>query len=90
MWRIFLGGGFRWGKFANSIWRTIPLAVMWSLWKLRNEVVFNGKQVHLEEVCDLIKFRIAVWVKAHFSGCFYSVHEIVNNIQQIRCQSLTC
>lgn len=44
-------------------------------------MVFNGKQVHLEEVCDLIKFRIVVWVTAHFSGYFYYVHEIVNNIQ---------
>lgn len=75
---------FRWGKFANLIWQAIPLAVLWSLWKLRNEVVFQSKQAHLEEVCDLIKFRIAIWVKTHSSVGFYSMQEIVNNVQQFR------
>ncbi|KAL7211787.1 hypothetical protein ACSBR2_014614 [Camellia fascicularis] len=51
----------------------MPCAILWSLWKLRNEAVFNGKQWQLEEFCELIKTRIAIWVKAHSKDCWYTM-----------------
>ena len=70
--------------YKARIWKVIPLAIMWSIWKLRNEVIFSGRQVGLDDFCDLIKARVAFWVKDHFKGCSYSIQEFIYNLQQIR------
>ncbi|XP_028064362.1 uncharacterized protein LOC114267521 [Camellia sinensis] len=80
--------GFKWRKFEDRIWKVIPLAVMWSTWKLRNEVIFSGKQLCVAEFCELILARVAFWVKAHSKGCSYSVQDIIRRLQQIRYVSL--
>ncbi|KAI8537901.1 hypothetical protein RHMOL_Rhmol09G0060000 [Rhododendron molle] len=46
------------------IWDCIPFAVLWSLWKMRNEHLFQNKALNWEEGVDLIKLRIAFWVKS--------------------------
>ncbi|CAL5444833.1 unnamed protein product [Camellia sinensis] len=42
-----------------------------SIWKTRNECIFNGKLFQMEELCDLIKVRVALWVKAHSKDSRY-------------------
>ncbi|XP_028057004.1 uncharacterized protein LOC114260998 [Camellia sinensis] len=76
--------GFKWRNNLNMIWRIIPFAVLWSLWKFRNEKVFCASQMHLEELCELIKTRIALWAKFYTQDCCYSVQQIICNIQEIR------
>lgn len=76
--------GFKWGKFETKIWNVIPFAVLWSIWTLRNECIFKGKQFCLEEVCDLIKTRIALWIKYNSRLFHYSVHDVVENLVQVR------
>lgn len=49
---------------AQQIWNCIPLAVLWSLWKFRNEFLFENKTLDWEEVTELIKVRVAFWVKS--------------------------
>lgn len=50
------------------MWKAIPLAVFWSVWKHRNDVIFNMVQPNMEELCDLIKVRVAMWMKAKLVG----------------------
>lgn len=77
--------GYKWRKFENKIWKAIPMAVMWSLWKTRNDVVFNGKMFQLNELCELIKVRIALWVKSQSKEPPYSVQDIISiSVQQIK------
>lgn len=38
-------------------------AVLWSIWKVRNDLVFKNIILDVDEVTDLIKFRVAFWVK---------------------------
>ncbi|XP_028057518.1 uncharacterized protein LOC114261441 [Camellia sinensis] len=73
--------GYKWRKFENIIWKAIPMAVMWSLWNTRNDVVFNGKMFQLNELCELIKVRIALWVKSQSKEPPYSVQDIIINLQ---------
>ncbi|KAF5936254.1 hypothetical protein HYC85_027383 [Camellia sinensis] len=42
----------------RKIWRGIPLVVLWSVWKLRNDVVFNASNPSLAELCEVIKVRV--------------------------------
>ncbi|XP_028112697.1 uncharacterized protein LOC114310805 [Camellia sinensis] len=75
--------GFKWRTLENKIWRAMPLAIMWSIWRFRNEVVFNGQEAVLGEICELIKLRIIFWVTAHTMGCSYTVQDFMSNLQQI-------
>lgn len=38
----------------------------------------------LDELTELIKTRVVLWFKAVSGGCFYSVHELMTNLQQVR------
>jgi len=33
------------------------MAAAWSLWTHRNDMIFNGEEVNMESVLDLIKIR---------------------------------
>ncbi|KAL7193974.1 hypothetical protein ACSBR2_025585 [Camellia fascicularis] len=72
---------FRCNNRLKAIWRIIPLAALWSLWKQRNEIIFNESQLDFEKLCDLIKTRIALWFRASRPSCCYSVDDLVFNLQ---------
>ncbi|XP_028054783.1 uncharacterized protein LOC114258977 [Camellia sinensis] len=71
--------GFKFKKFFWLMWKSIPLALMWTIWKSRNECVFKGVQPQLKELC-----KVSLWAKYHSPKCVYSVHDLVSNLQQIR------
>ena len=53
-------------KKERKIWKAVPLAVSWSLWKMRNECVFNASIPYLVELCELMKIKIALWLKSDY------------------------
>ncbi|KAL7235618.1 hypothetical protein ACSBR1_019000 [Camellia fascicularis] len=75
--------GFKWRNFANKIWNAISLAAFWSHRRM-NDCVFNRKQPMMEELSDLVKKRVTLWFKAYSRDCLYSVHDLVDNLQQGR------
>ncbi|XP_028085089.1 uncharacterized protein LOC114286192 [Camellia sinensis] len=75
--------GFKWSIFETKIWNVIPFAVFWSIWTLRNDCIFNGKQHCFMDICELIKTRIALWIRSNTSLSQYSVHDVVENLPQI-------
>ncbi|GMP39669.1 hypothetical protein CsSME_00010408 [Camellia sinensis var. sinensis] len=40
----------RFKKKVMCIWKIVPLLLLWSIWKLRNEIVFNGGQVNFADL----------------------------------------
>ncbi|KAL7254616.1 hypothetical protein ACSBR1_008885 [Camellia fascicularis] len=62
------------------IWKVIPLAVLWSLWKLRNEFIFESATPKLEEVCDLIKIRVAMWLNQRFKDSHFTILDFLTNL----------
>ncbi|XP_028102574.1 uncharacterized protein LOC114301812 [Camellia sinensis] len=62
--------GLKLKKKELPIWKAIPLAVFWSIWKQRNESIFKGLQVNFEGLCDSIKAAVATGI-AVLSSCCY-------------------
>ncbi|KAL7224433.1 hypothetical protein ACSBR1_025812 [Camellia fascicularis] len=76
--------GIKLKKQEKMIWIATPLAVLWSIWKQRNDSIFNNAQVDLDGLCESIKVRIALWVKFSCPSIEYSVNDLVHNLQQVR------
>ncbi|XP_028100507.1 uncharacterized protein LOC114299868 isoform X2 [Camellia sinensis] len=65
----------------RKIWRGIPLVVLWSLWKLRNDVVFNASVPNVAELCEVIKVRIALWWRPFYSEHSFTIQDFVHNLR---------
>ena len=52
-------------------------AIVWSIWLQRNGMVFNRKALDLEEMADIIKYRLASWFKARWPDSPHSILDIV-------------
>ncbi|KAL7259613.1 hypothetical protein ACSBR1_005492 [Camellia fascicularis] len=71
-------------KPEKVIWKSIPLAVLWSIWKLRNECKFKNSNPNLDEVIELIKTRVAIWARSSSNLAQFSVNDFIFNMNQIR------
>ncbi|KAF5178681.1 hypothetical protein FRX31_031732 [Thalictrum thalictroides] len=56
---------------AFYVWAILPSAVLWVLWKLRNEVIFNDGQVVFEETMTVIKATIWSWLEMNTRAMEY-------------------
>ncbi|CAL5367336.1 unnamed protein product [Camellia sinensis] len=63
----------------RKFWEAIPLVVLWSLWKLRNECVFRDAHPNSAELWELIKIRLALWLKASVKNFPFSVEDVALN-----------
>lgn len=73
--------GMKWEKKELEIWKVIPLVMPWSVWKLRNVCLFKEGNANLARLGELVKVRIALWVKANMKGVTYSVQDVVANLK---------
>ncbi|KAF5938282.1 hypothetical protein HYC85_025788 [Camellia sinensis] len=71
-------------KLEKKIWMVIPMATHWSIWRHRNECVFNGLQLEFEALCDILKVRVALWTKALPLQVAAFVNDLVYNLQQVK------
>lgn len=70
--------------FERLIWRAIPLIVLWSLWKCRNECIFEEAQPNISYFSESIKIRAALWLKATIKDLPFSVDDLTFNWRQIK------
>ena len=61
----------------NELWKMAFFAIIWSIWLMRNEMVFNGKVFDLRQILDIINLKIANWFKAKWPKCTNSILDIV-------------
>ena len=71
-------------KCYKVMWKMAFFAIIWSIWLLRNDLVFNGKVFDFQQTIDIVKFRIASWFKAKWPNCPNTLLDVVrfpNTIQ---------
>ncbi|KAK2651094.1 hypothetical protein Ddye_018583 [Dipteronia dyeriana] len=66
------------------IWELQFLAAIWTLWEIRNEVVFRGKDITVLKAVDMVKFRMVWWFKHFGSGSKDSIDILLLNLTE-RC-----
>ena len=49
-----------------TLWRLIPFSIICSIWKKRNERIFNGKKYSGEDIVSTVELRITKWVEKSF------------------------
>ncbi|KAK9018322.1 hypothetical protein V6N11_001298 [Hibiscus sabdariffa] len=64
-------------RLKESIWYIIPFAILWSIWILRNEIVFKNGKVDEIQLSFLAKFRLASWFKAKFPKASVSLDNLL-------------
>jgi len=58
-------------------------AIAWSLWTIRNKMVFEDQDLDLSVLCHKIRWRIAHWSKAWKENIPYSTDALVRNFNSI-------
>lgn len=46
--------------------------------------MFRDAKPVIGDLCDLIKIRVAIWLKSSFKDLHYSVSDFIFNLDQIR------
>lgn len=67
------------------IWRLVPIAMLWSVWMLRNDCVFKGSQPNMDDLGETVKVRVGLWAKFGLPEFHYTVHDVVVNLNQVTC-----
>ncbi|MCL7024264.1 hypothetical protein MKW94_009991 [Papaver nudicaule] len=55
----------------KQLWKRLPAAILWGVWKARNALTFSGKQFKVRDVIRDIKIDTFNWAKS--SPCFRNV-----------------
>ncbi|XP_039046839.1 uncharacterized protein LOC120187117 [Hibiscus syriacus] len=72
-----------WDDFmTNSLnWKFIPMAVMWSVWKYRNEIIFQKRKLDLVRLSFIVRFRVASWFSARFKDVAIPLYSLVGDLK---------
>lgn len=70
-------------KQRRLIWDAIPMAVLWSVWNVRNKLVFENEAPDWNKISDLILSRVAFWVKSKEGGSEFSLDDFIFRINSL-------
>ena len=76
-------------KSSKELWKILFYVIVWSIWKLHNDMVFNGKVFDFVQIFDIIKFRLASWFKVKWPDCPNSTLDIVRFPKDIQVQNVS-
>ncbi|KAJ6865748.1 hypothetical protein NC652_037308 [Populus alba x Populus x berolinensis] len=52
------------GKFQRKAWSMLSCCVNWSIWLMRNKVIFNDGTATFKDIFSLILYRLSNWLKS--------------------------
>ncbi|KHN30246.1 hypothetical protein glysoja_047154, partial [Glycine soja] len=53
-------------------WKVLWCAVVWMIWKTRNDITFNNYEFHLQNLLQGVLFHSKSWIKAYDDSFCYS------------------
>ncbi|KAG5520875.1 hypothetical protein RHGRI_033441 [Rhododendron griersonianum] len=74
----------RFRNLEKLCWYASYYATIWTIWTSRNESVFKHKVWTVEEIVELVKTRVAIWIKGKYDIKDYSVDDFRCNLAAIR------
>jgi hypothetical protein len=69
------------GKFQKKAWLMLFFSVAWSLWLLRNDLIFQQKSPNYDSVFFLIITRLCLWLKALHLDFPYSPSDLLRSAE---------
>jgi len=67
------------GHFQRKAWLMLFFSVAWSLWLLRNDLIFQQKTPDYDSIFFLIITRLCLWLKAIHSDFPYSPSDLIRS-----------
>ncbi|KAK2635596.1 hypothetical protein Ddye_030388 [Dipteronia dyeriana] len=75
-------------KYSRA-WNTLFFASVWSMWEVRNNKVFKGKQTSILQAADVVKLRLVWWFKFHRKDSNDTITLLLLNLKD-RCIAPIC
>ena len=70
-------------KISKKVWFSSFFAIAWSIWLMRNEIIFQQKEFNSRTICQTIRWRVAFWTKAWENNIPYTKDELTRNFSHI-------
>ncbi|KAK2635226.1 hypothetical protein Ddye_030018 [Dipteronia dyeriana] len=71
----------------SRAWRSLLLALAWNVLEARNQVVFKGVSMLVDQASDMVKFSVAWWFKHHSKGSTMPISTMLLNVKDNFCDS---
>ncbi|XP_026441793.1 uncharacterized protein LOC113340963 [Papaver somniferum] len=47
----------------QALWKVLPTVITWTIWRSRNDLIFNGKLFEVQQVITKVKAQFYYWCK---------------------------
>ncbi|KAE8664767.1 hypothetical protein F3Y22_tig00112738pilonHSYRG00325 [Hibiscus syriacus] len=64
----------------SAIWKFIPAVVIWTVWKARNDIVFDRGKIDQPNLFFLARVRLASWFLVKFADSVISMDSLIEHI----------
>ncbi|KAF5188869.1 hypothetical protein FRX31_021540 [Thalictrum thalictroides] len=66
-------------RLRTAVWQLTPYAVLWTLWKIRNGIIFEDKRFSIDEGVLLVKSCIWYWLLGKEVRKGHQFSELIDN-----------
>ncbi|KAG5029361.1 hypothetical protein JHK87_012875 [Glycine soja] len=62
------------GNKAKLVWGAVWVSIVWSIWKLRNDIIFNNAACNLQSLIDESRYRAWLWCKTYVKDFNFTLY----------------
>ncbi|OMO71257.1 reverse transcriptase [Corchorus capsularis] len=70
--------------YENSVWRMTFYAILWTLWTVRNDAIFNGSSMEVSQIQAIVDCRIAFWCKAKWPNSAVTIDDYLRGLECVQ------
>ena len=72
-----------WG-FERKLWLSLMYVVLWTIWRIRNKIIFEHQEPNWELESLMVKTRLGYWATGWSHDLPFSANQFVNNLEVIQ------